>query len=111
MTIALCINCGEIKFGAFCLCDKCQVSSSGNQDLDIQFSDHCLAIDTLEEFGSVIKMIQTLCDDANTRYWIFIYYVSKHHPTILKVDLKPDMEARVTELLGDVVLPSVMLRR
>ena len=39
MTQALCLHCGEIKFGALCPCPQCQADSTGNVDLDIAFSD------------------------------------------------------------------------
>ena len=39
MSLALCLKCGNIKIGAFNECDKCGSSSTGNEDLDIQFSD------------------------------------------------------------------------
>ena len=38
MTMALCFNCGDIKFGAICPCPKCQAESSGDMELDIRAS-------------------------------------------------------------------------
>src|SRR3989442_9134470 len=107
MTMALCFNCGDIKFGAICPCPKCQVKSSGDMGLDIAFSDHNYDVETLKEFGSVIRAIHSATDEPPTRFWAFIHYVSEHHPSILKVDLKPEMQARVTEVLRSVVLPLV----
>jgi len=39
MSLALCFNCGNVKFGALCECDKCGIASTGDMDLDILFSD------------------------------------------------------------------------
>jgi len=110
MTMALCFSCGEIKFGAICPCPKCQVSSCGDMGLDIAFSDHHYDVETLKEFGNVIRAIQPACDDPPTRFWAFIHYISEHHPSILKVDLKPESRIKVDNVLRRVVLPQVTLR-
>jgi len=46
VTWALCLNCGEVKFGAICPCPKCNVESTGDMNLDIAFSDHHMAKET-----------------------------------------------------------------
>src|SRR5262245_35535760 len=106
MTMALCFGCGGIKFGAIVRCPKCKVPSSGDMGLDIAFSDHYLDLETLKEFGRVVRAIQSSSGDLPTRFWAFIHYVSEHHPSILKVDLKPEMKAKVVEALRGVTLPS-----
>ena len=108
--MALCFNCGDIKFGAICPCPKCQVKSCGDMGLDIAFSDHHYDIETLKEFGGVIRAIQSASNDPPTRFWAFIHYVSGHHPSILKVELKPEMRAPVENVLRAVVLPPVTIR-
>ena len=110
MTMALCFNCGEIKFGAICACPKCKVSSTGDMRLDIGFSDHHYKVETLKEFGGVIRAIHAASDDPATRFGAFIHYVSENHSSILKVDLAPEMKAKVTDALRGVALPSVTLR-
>jgi hypothetical protein len=110
MTMALCFNCGDIKFGAICHCPKCQITSSGDMGLDIAFSDHNYDVETLKEFGGVIRAIHSASGDPPTRFWAFIHYISEHHPSILKVDLKPEVRAKVTDILSGVVLPPVTLR-
>ena len=108
--MALCFGCGEIKFGAICPCPKCQVKSSGDMGLDIAFSDHHLDVETLKEFGGVIRAIQSGGGDPSTRFWAFIHFVSEQHPSILKVDLKPEMKVKVAEALRGVTLPPVTVR-
>ncbi len=108
--MALCFNCGEVKFGAICPCPGCAVASSGDMALDIAFSDHFYDVETLKEFGSVIRAIQSASEDPSTRFWAFIHYISEQHPGILKANLKPEMSARLADVLRGVVLPPVTIR-
>ncbi|HHY84553.1 MAG TPA: hypothetical protein GYA07_03325 [Verrucomicrobia bacterium] len=78
--------------------------------LDIAFSDHHLDVETLREFGSVIRAIEGSGADPSTRFWAFLDYVSEHHPGILRAELEPEMKAKVTEALRGVALPKVTLR-
>ena len=110
MTMALCFNCGDVKFGSFCPCPKCQASSSGNPQLDIIFSDHHYAVQTLEEFGTFIRAIQPATEDAGLRLLTFVHYISERHPEILQVNLEPEVESRVAALLSDIKLPTVTIR-
>ncbi len=59
--------------------------------LDIAFSDHHYDVETLKEFGGIIRAIHSASDDPPTRFWAFMHYVSEHHPGILKVNLKPEV--------------------
>jgi hypothetical protein len=110
MTWALCFNCGEVKFGAICPCPKCSVPSTGNMNLDIAFSDHNMARETLEEFGSVVAALHRATNDDQTCFWAFMHFVSKNHPSILGVQLEPDVLARVGPLVAGLQLPAVTLR-
>jgi hypothetical protein len=108
--MALCFNCGDIKHGAICPCPKCQVKSSGNMQLDIEFSDHNYDVETLREFGGVIRAINSATTEPPIRFWAFIHYVSEHHPSILNTELRPEILAQVTEVLRGVALPPVTIR-
>jgi hypothetical protein len=110
MTWALCLNCGEIKFGAICPCPKCQAASTGDMNLDIAFSDHRMAKQSLEEFGKVVAAIREKSLDRELCFWAFIRYVSLKLPSILGVELKPDIERRCDQLLEQVRLPPVTIR-
>ena len=110
MTWALCLSCGEIKFGAICPCPKCQVSSTGDMSLDITFSDHRMAKKTLEELGGVVAAIHRASSDDELCFWTFIRYVSLHHSSILGVDLKSDVREKCDSLLKQLALPPVTLR-
>lgn len=101
MTMALCLNCGEIKCGALCDCPACQSPSSGNDDLDIAFSDWGMEIETMEECGKVIRQIAQNCEDPALRHWAFMQYcVSKRRPSGLKIKLGSELMAKVDEVLS-----------
>jgi hypothetical protein len=109
MTWALCLNCGEVKFGAICPCPKCNVASSGDMNLDIAFSDHNMTKGTLEEFGQVVAAIHANSEDAELCFWTFIRYISVHHSSILGVKLAPELGAKCDALLQQTRLPKVSL--
>ena len=111
MTVALCFNCGETKFGALCQCDKCEADPTGDSNIDIAFSDHNYSVGTLEQFGSVIKEIRAHCDDPATCFCAFGYYVSKYHPGILNVELEPGMAQELEAVLAKCTLPAVLVQR
>jgi hypothetical protein len=107
MTMALCLNCGGLKFGALCPCPACEAASTGNQELDIAFSDHVYSDQMLAELGAVIKVLQAHCDNPQERFWAFLYYVVQNHPTMLKIQFEPTMKQRVKTILDSIQLPRV----
>jgi hypothetical protein len=57
MTMAVCYKCGDIKFGAFVPCPKCN-AFPGNEDdlaLSLAMTDHYFDMPTLEKMGEAIK--------------------------------------------------------
>ena len=115
MTWALCSYCGAIKFGALCKCPECGCGSSGNMDLDIQFSDHYLERSTLEGFGSIIKRIKDICDDNQTRALVFLYYVYKNYPKIIGEfnlnNISLGQKARMFAILSKLDLPRIEVKK
>jgi hypothetical protein len=109
MTWALCLNCGEVKFGAICPCPKCGVASTGDMNLDIAFSDHNIHKESLHQLGSVIAAIHQVSTDDELSGWAFIYYISTQHPTILGVNLAPELRQKCEQLLSRAQLPAVEL--
>ena len=83
MTTALCMFCGETKFGAFCPYPACESPATGDPNLDIMFSDHRMPVSNLQQFGDIIRAINAECDDLDTRFWSFITHVSKHYDEVL----------------------------
>jgi hypothetical protein len=55
--MAVCFNCGEMKFGAFVDCKKCNAKPQSNDDraLSLFLTDHFFKIDALHEIGKSIK--------------------------------------------------------
>jgi hypothetical protein len=57
MTTAVCIHCGELKFGSFVPCHACNGRPKTDHELIISLamSDHYLDLETLQQIGSSIK--------------------------------------------------------
>lgn len=110
MTWALCLSCGQVKWGAICACPRCQVASTGNMELDITFSDHRIHKETLEELGAIVESIHQASDDQELCFWTFIHYISVNYPEILTAELKPEARVRVEEFLPRLSLPVVTVR-
>lgn len=107
MTMALCFNCGHTKFGAICPCPECGVASTGDMNLDITFSDHCMSVTTIGAFGAVIRAIRQTCEDKELRFWAFIRFVSIHHSDILSVQIPPEQAAACDAVLARAHPPPV----
>lgn len=105
--MALCLNCGDIKFGAICPCPACNVESCGTAEVDIMFSDHFHATESLKEAGAVIKAIRNASSDSNESHWAIMQYLSTQFPDIITVRLKDPMWQRVTRLSDSITLPPI----
>lgn len=110
MTMALCFSCGDVKFGAICPCSKCGVNSTGDMGLDILFSDHNMAVSTLEQFGLVVKLINSNVENPPIRFWAFMQYVSVNHSDLLSIGLPGDIADQVTSLYERLEFPPVEMR-
>jgi hypothetical protein len=107
MTTALCCYCGDTKFGAFCPCGSCGAAASGDQGLDILFSDHRMPVRTLKDFGGIIKRLSAHCEDPEIRFWAFLSYVAEHPSDLMDATPPPELADAVSELLGTVDLPTI----
>jgi tetratricopeptide (TPR) repeat protein len=110
MTWALCFNCGDLKFGAWCACPECQVASTGDRDLDILFSDHNFSRETLSALGGIIQQIRAVCHDDGERFWAFMKYMADNYPEVLTLRLPEEYESSVTALLSSLCLPTIELK-
>lgn len=108
MTMALCFDCGHIKFGAICPCPRCGTSSTGDIQLDILFSDHHFSQHSLEQCGQLIKNLRKLAD-GETTFWTFMQYISTRHAELLSISLKEPMLSRANDLLKCVEIPKITL--
>ena len=103
MTEALCINYGEIKYGAICSCPKCDVSSTGNMNLDMFFSGWQFTEKILKKFGGVVKTINSACDDPETCFWVFMHYFREDNPDPMRfAPLKGERKTKVAKVLESV---------
>ena len=106
MTTALCLTCGDTKFGALCPCPSCNADSTGDHNLDIAFSDHRIPVADLKKLGKVIESINAQTDDKDIRFWTFISYISKNHDNILSADTPDEIQTSVSDLLSKLDLPT-----
>jgi hypothetical protein len=69
MTVAVCFNCGEIKFGAFNHCGKCGTRPISEDDLARSYAmtDHHYDKSTLEQIAYKIKIGDPPQLDPETR--------------------------------------------
>lgn len=79
-------------------------------NLDIAFSDHRMAKETLRELGGVIAAIHAVSNDDELCFWTFIWYISTNHSSILSVDLDPDLQDQCDAILQQAQLPNVTMR-
>src|SRR5690606_13970476 len=83
---------------------------TGNTGLDIAFSDHYFAVDTLNDFGNVIRTIAGATEDPTVRFWSFLKYISTHHSYILSAEPDPHLREDVERVLNSIVLPHVTVK-
>lgn len=68
MTIAICMHCGEEKFGAFNPCEKCGFIPDTEDEMvwSICMSDHYLSREKLSEIGNKVKAGKVPTIDPNS---------------------------------------------
>ena len=106
MSLALCLACGNIKFGALCECDECGAGSTGNTDLDILFSDWQMSEVFMEELSNIITKINSISNNKEVNLWAFLAYMSKEHPDILEVNVPNEFRMDANNLLLNLYLNS-----
>ncbi len=75
MTIALCLHCGQTKFGAYLPCEHCQ-SPNLDRKVSVVFTDHYMDPATLLEFGKIIQLLHRHSDDDCLCLSAFYLYCS-----------------------------------
>ncbi|MEN9217719.1 MAG: hypothetical protein Q6J33_01775 [Gloeomargarita sp. DG_2_bins_126] len=95
---------------AVCPCETCGCEATDNMVLNLTFSDHYHHPLTLEELGAVIREVNRHTHDRMTRFWTFMAYGSRQHPSILKVELSVEMQAQADAIFQGCTLPKVTLR-
>lgn len=109
MTAALCLHCGEIKFGAICQCPVCGGGSTGDIGIDVAFSDHRIGRRSLESFGALIKQLRAAAQDDDLSACAFLWYISENHPEILTVTFPSEVLERVQRFVEGLSLPKIAI--
>ena len=109
MTIALCINCGSLKFGALCPCEECGCGPTPAMSLDVAFTDHYLTENTLKRFGNLIRHLHSKTSDEALAFWAFMSFVSTYHPEIVLSDIPLKYQQSVATLLKSTQIPNVIV--
>lgn len=109
MTMALCLNCGGIKLGALCACHNCQAEATGDQNLDVYFTDWIHSIETLEYYGAVIREIHSHGDSSENCFWAFMLFVTNTDPGAITITLDPEVKGAATEVLLKCTFPPMIV--
>lgn len=111
MTAALCTNCGGIKMGLLLPCDHCGASPPKALNYEIFLSDHYLSLDTLKQFGRVIKRLKIVANDKLEAQWAFLFLLSEYHPEIMFTDVPIDYKTSSKILLKDLYLDPIIMKK
>ena len=57
MTVAVCVHCGSMKFGAFTYCDACGVRPTAEVDIaySLALTDHYFSTEVLNEISDAMR--------------------------------------------------------
>ena len=72
MTVAVCFNCGEMKFGSLTECDHCGIQPETDHDktVSIHLTDWIYSSEQLEEVSEAIKSgVKIQMNDEAVREW------------------------------------------
>lgn len=108
MTRALCLRCGDIKFGAWCPCTTCHAEADPDRDLAIALSDHHLALPVLERIGRIVRDLAARSPDGDARRAALLLFLAQLGPR----HARPVSEAiapRARELLASIDVPRVSI--
>ncbi len=106
MTQALCLRCGDIKFGAYCDCYTCGAPAIADQKLSIALSDHHLPHSILERFGKLVRDLAAGSSDGDVRHAAFLLAL-RAMPEAYHRDVAPHLEERARALLATVSVPTI----
>lgn len=119
MTQALCLRCGTRKFGALLACSRCGAAPVFPVDLNLLFSDHALAVSTLDDFGQALVALAAVCldggPDGGTDHALpmkcFLHWVAQRWPDLLSIQLQADERLALDALIARAALPPVKVVR
>ncbi|HWO26905.1 MAG TPA: hypothetical protein VNO30_49585 [Kofleriaceae bacterium] len=106
MTQALCLRCGDIKFGALCPCMTCHAEADPDHDLAIALSDHYLAVPALERIGRLVRDLAAQSPDGDARRAALLLFLAQLGPRYAR-PVSEALAPRARELLASVDVPRV----
>lgn len=104
MTLAICLRCGEKKFGALNDCPLCGTPPSGDSELDILFSDHRMSPEDLDHFARVIRRIKEVTSSFPDAFRVFMVHLGIHYPELVTLDLSAEEFREVGTVLDSLNL-------
>jgi hypothetical protein len=117
MTKALCLNCGEIKWGALIPCPHCGAPDCGDMDINIYFSDHNFKVDNLEKIGTILKEVVKIDEkDKVVLFWTFMKYMADNYPNIVKklnleLATQPERIKKVEKHIKELEIGKMKIKR
>lgn len=121
-THALCLNCGEMHFGALTACRNCSFNPMEEAQKDgsffqlcLLFSDHNLSPKTLEDHGRIVKALRPVFPDVVERSWALSYYLAEFNPNGKKLFkqfmLPPELRQKIPDAVNKLNLPILPVER
>ncbi|KAB2650380.1 MAG: hypothetical protein DVB32_11075, partial [Verrucomicrobia bacterium] len=99
MTVAVCTNCGKMKWGALCPCPLCE-DHHLDVEISILLSDHNLSENELNQIGGAIHVIHGTGLDEEKRFHLLAYYLSRKWPKLIDYDIDA-ADPRLRKVLDD----------
>jgi len=107
MTLAICLNCGGKKFGAFNVCPYCNYANSQENQLSLVLTDWCIHNDeSFDIIGNMIREIHKHSNDPEIRDLVLIQYLFEEFPNIISGELSEDNLEIAKTILSKCTIPS-----
>ncbi|MBS0204986.1 MAG: hypothetical protein JSS49_18930 [Planctomycetes bacterium] len=105
MSLALCIQCGNLKSRALCECDYCGSGPAPDQDLEILFSEQMINLRSLKKFRRLVREIRQQSDNEDVRFWSFVKIVANYQAKLAAARPPTEMQPEVERVMCSVVTP------
>jgi hypothetical protein len=75
------------------------------------FTDHNFSVQTLNNFGEIMKIISTAFPDVEERSTAFLKYVSDNHPSLVSANMPNEIYRRLGKTMSRLKLPVFELEK
>lgn len=110
MTQALCLHCGQLKFGALVACAACRHPADPRTDVNLLFSSHTLQSATLKALQPVVSALHRNSANHEQAVHALLRYVARRQPNLVTLDAPHAEMAALDDLLARAGLPEVLFR-